>query len=88
MRLNLQDYNRAVELLKKYKSNDILFEKILVENALKHVSNNAKYVFDQIYLKEKNKYQIITSGKLSERTFERRKQELIYAVHHEIKKQS
>lgn len=88
MRINLQDYNRAVELLKKYKSNDILFEKILVENALKHVSNNAKYVFDQIYLKEKNKYQIITSGKLSERTFERRKQELIYAVHHEIKKQS
>ena len=38
-----------------------------------------------MYIKSKSKWEIIDSG-MSERTYERRNKDLIYAVHKEIKK--
>ena len=40
---------------------------------------------NKYYILSKTKWEVIESG-MSERTFERRNQELIYAVHNELKK--
>lgn len=132
MRLDKEDYNRAVGLLKRYNYNCITIMNIradimsigapaydgmpkapykisdsvynqytqlqedkqlqralkeykIVRQAIELVSNDAKYIFEELYMKNKSKWLIIDSG-MSERTFARRKQELILAVSEEIKK--
>lgn len=131
MRLNKEDYNRALALLKRYNYNclnilsinndiisigatkydgqpgsasvvDVTLKKVieleenkelrksineykLVQKALSLVSADSKYIFEELYVKGKSKWDIIEAG-MSERTFGRRKSELIYAVFQEIKK--
>ena len=62
-----------------------LLECNIIKQALELVNNDSKYIFKELYIKSKSKWQIIDSG-MSERTFERRKNELVYAVDSEIKK--
>lgn len=48
-------------------------------------NEDCRYIFENYYMKSKTKWEIIQKG-MSERTFERRNQDLIYAVHNELKK--
>lgn len=57
----------------------------IVRQALELVSKDARYIFEELYQKNKTKWEIIESG-VSERTFERRKNELIYTAYKEMKK--
>jgi hypothetical protein len=57
----------------------------VVEQALLLVSKDSKFVFEEYYLKNKNKWEIVSEG-MSERTFFRRKRDLIFAVDKELKK--
>lgn len=56
-----------------------------VVQALQLVNKDSKYIFEEMYIKSKTKWEIINSG-MSERTFVRRKGDLIFAVHKELKK--
>lgn len=59
--------------------------KIIVQ-ALNLVNKDCKTLFEELYIKNKYKWDIIDQNGMSERTFVRRKSELINAVHKEIKK--
>ena len=132
MRLNKNEYNRAVGLLKRYNYNcitilntraDILSLSVgindgmpkaknnindtvcnklieleenatlqiaireykIVQQALELVKKDSKYIFEELYHKGRTKWQILDSG-MSERTFGRRKKDLIYAVYNEMEK--
>lgn len=74
----LQEDKELQKALKEYKA---------VTLALELVSEDSKKIFEELYSKNKTKWQIIDSG-MSEATFKRRKQDLIYAVNKEFKKMS
>ena len=56
-----------------------------VQMALQLVSEDCKNIFEKIYIQSKSKWDIINCG-MSERTFVRRKSELVIDVHKELKK--
>jgi hypothetical protein len=58
----------------------------IVIKALSLVNKDCQTLFEELYIKNKYKWDIITDNGLSERTFGRRKSELIKAVDKEIKK--
>lgn len=74
--IKLQEDKDLQKSLKEYKA---------VVQALELVSKDSKYIFEELYQKSKSKWDIIDSG-MSERTYERRKNELVYAVNKEFKK--
>lgn len=78
-------YNTVVKLQEDENLQKCLREYKAVVQALELVNRDSKYIFEELYVKSKTKWQIIDSG-ISERTFGRRKKELIYAVDREIKK--
>lgn len=77
--------NSVIELQENEELNKSIKEYKAVMQATQLVSEDAKNIFKQMYIKGKSKWDIIGSG-LSERTYERRKAELILAVNKEIKK--
>lgn len=83
--------DRVLESVIKLQEDEILQEAIkeykTVVQALELVNKDSKYIFEEMYIKSKTKWEIIDSG-MSEATFKRRKSDLIYAVHREIKKMS
>ena len=74
--IKLQEDKDLQEAIKEYKA---------VVQAIELVNKDSKYIFEEFYIKSKPKWEIINSG-ISERTFVRRKGDLIYAVHKELKK--
>jgi len=78
-------YNQYIQLQEDKELQKALKEYKIVMQALELVSKDSKYIFEELYMKSKTKWQIIDSG-MSERTFERRKNELVYAVHKELRK--
>jgi len=74
--LRLQEDEELQKVMKEYKT---------VVQAVALVSKDSKYIFEELYVKSKTKWEILEAG-MSERTFERRKRDLIYVVHKEIKK--
>lgn len=74
--VELQENEYLQKAIKEYKA---------VVQAVELVNKDSKYIFEQFYIKSKPKWEIINSG-ISERTFVRRKGDLIYAVHKELKK--
>ena len=84
---NISDtvYNQYIKLQEDKELQKTLKEYKIVRQALELVSEDSKYIFDEFFVKGKRKWDIINEG-ISERTFERRKKELIYAVYEEIKK--
>lgn len=74
--IKLQEDEHLQKSIKEYKA---------VVQALELVNKDCKELFEKYYIQSKSKWEIIDSG-MSERTFERRNQELIYAVCEEIKK--
>ena len=74
--IKLQEDKDLQEAIKEYKA---------VVQALQLVNKDSKYIFEQLYIMSKTKWEIINSG-MSERTFFRRKKDLILAVNKELKK--
>lgn len=74
--VELQENEYLQKAIKEYKA---------VVQAVELVNKDSKYIFEEFYIKSKPKWEIINSG-ISERTFVRRKGDLIYAVHKELKK--
>lgn len=58
----------------------------IVRQALELVSKDARYIFEELYQKNKTKWEIVKEMCVSEETYKRRKRELIYTVDKEIKK--
>ena len=80
-------YNQFIQLQEDRQLQRALKEYKIVEQALKLVNKDSKYIFEEFYMKNKTKWQIVSTG-MSEATFKRRKQDLIYAVNDEIKNMS
>ena len=57
-----------------------------VRNALLLVNKDCEYIFKKIFREQKSKWEVIDQYGMSERTFKRRKSELIYTVNKELKK--
>lgn len=74
--IELQENEHLQKAIKEYKA---------VVQAVELVNKDSKYIFEEFYIKSKPKWEIINSG-ISERTFVRRKGDLICAVHKELKK--
>ena len=74
--IKLQEDEQLQKSIKEYKA---------VIQALELVNKDCKIIFDKYYRLSKSKWEIIEAG-MSERTFERRNQELIYTVHAELEK--
>ncbi len=74
--IKLQEDEFLQKSIKEYK---------VVTQALELTNNDCKELFEDFYMKGKSKWEIIEQG-ISQRTFERRNQQLIYAVHNELKK--
>ena len=75
--INMQKNEELIELRKRVKAVDL---------ALTRVNPDCIKIFNEFYISKKNTYDVIDKLNLSDRTFQRRKQELIYAVHEELKK--
>lgn len=80
-------YNQYIQLQEDKELQKSLKEYKIVRQALELVNNDSKYIFEELYMKNKTKWTIIESG-MSEATYKRRKQDLIYAVDKERKKLS
>lgn len=78
-------FNKVTQLEENKELDKSIKEYKAVVQALKLVSKDSKYIFEELYRKGNTKWKIINSG-MSERTYERRKNELVYAVHKEMKK--
>lgn len=77
--------DKLIQLEENKELQQSMLEYKIVRQALLLVNQDSKYIFEQLYQKQKTKWEIIDSG-MSERTFERRKNELIDTVHKEFKK--
>lgn len=77
--------NKLLQLEENSELQQSLIEYKVVIQALALVNEDSKYIFKELYKKNRNKWDIINSG-ISERTFFRRKKELILAIDKEIKK--
>ena len=78
-------YNQYIRLQEDVELQKAFKQYKIVRLALELVSKDTKEIFEMFYVQGKTKWEIIQTG-MSERTFERRKNELIYAVYKEIKK--
>ena len=85
---NISDnvYNQYIKLQENKELQRSLQEYKVVVQALELVNKDSKYIFEQLYIKSKTKWQIIDEMHVSEETFKRRKRDLIYMVNKEIKK--
>lgn len=79
-------FNKVIQLQENKDLNKSIKEYKAVVQALQLVDKISKEIFEEEYRKSKRKYDIIDILHISERTYERRKNELIYAVHKEMKK--
>lgn len=79
-------FNKVIQLQENKDLNKSIKEYKAVVQALQLVDKVSKEIFEEEYRKSKRKYDIIDILHISERTYERRKNELIYAVHKEMKK--
>ena len=79
-------FNSVVQLQENKELKRSMNEYKIVAQVLQLVSDDSKVIFDEYYRKNKGKWYIINNCGLSERTYFRKKTELIEAVHKEIKK--
>lgn len=85
---NISDsvYNKYIQLQENEELNEALKEIKAVRKAIALVNKDEKDIFENYYLKQKTKWETIEILGLSERTFLRRKKDLIYTVERELKK--
>lgn len=75
--IQLQENKQLQKSIKEYKA---------VRQALELINEDSKVIFEELYIKNKYKWDIINVLNKSEETYKRRKRDLIYAVHKELKK--
>lgn len=85
---NISDsvYNQYIKLQEDKELQKSLKEYKAVVQAIQLVSEDSKYIFEKEFRESKNKWQVINDMNVSEETYKRRKQKLIYAVDKELKK--
>jgi DNA-directed RNA polymerase specialized sigma subunit len=85
---NISDsvYNQYIKLQEDVELQNALKEYKAVRQALELVNEDCKRVFENYYQKQKSRWETIEDVNLSERTFVRRKGELIHTVDKELKK--
>ena len=79
-------YNQVQHLQENKELQKAIKEWKVVKQALALVGNDSNYIFEEFYMKNKSKWQVIDGMHTSEETYKRRKRDLIYAVDKEIKK--
>ena len=79
-------YNQYIKLQEDKELQRALKEYKIVRQALELVNADCKEIFENYYQKQRNRWETIDKLSLSERTFVRRKTELINAVHKELEK--
>lgn len=79
-------FNQYIQLQENKALNESLQEIKAVRQALALVSLECNEIFNEYYLKQRGKWETIETLGLSERTFLRRKKDLIYTVEKELKK--
>jgi hypothetical protein len=75
--LNLEEDIELKKVLTQYKA---------VENAKLLLTEDEEVVLNNFYIKRENKYKVMDILHIADRTFARRKKNLIYKVHKELKK--
>lgn len=79
-------YNQYIKLQEDKELQRSLREYKAVMQALQLSNKESKYIFEEEYRKDRNKWEIIEELHISEETYKRRKRALIYNVDKEIKK--
>lgn len=79
-------YNQYIKIQEDEELQTALREYKVVRQALELVNEDCKKVFENYYQKQKSRWETIDLLHLSERTFVRRKGELIHTVDKELKK--
>ena len=86
-------YNKTDTVLNKIiqvEENEVIQKAIkeykAVRNALLLVNKDCEYIFEKIFREKKSKWEVMDQYGMSERTFFRRKRELIHTVNKELKK--
>lgn len=79
-------YNQVVRLQEDKELQIALREYKAVRQALEFVNTDCREIFENYYSKRKSRYETMNILHISERTFVRRKTELISAINHELKK--
>lgn len=79
-------FNSVIQLQEDKQLQKSISEYKAVIQALELVNADSKLIFEELYIKGKSKWEIINDNGLSERTYFRRKSELIKTVHKELKK--
>ena len=79
-------YNQVVRLQENKELQIALREYKAVRQALEFVNSDCREIFENYYSKRKSRYETMNILHISERTFVRRKTELISAINHELKK--
>lgn len=85
---NISDsvYNQYIKLQEDEELQKALKEYKAVRQALELVDVDSRLIFDNYYVKRKTRWQTIDNLSLSERSFVRKKSNLIYTVEKELKK--
>lgn len=78
--------NSIIQLQENIYLQKALKECKAVEKSLLLVNSDSRFIFEQLYVKSKNKWEIIKELSVSEETYKRRKRHLIYTVNNELKK--
>lgn len=78
--------NSIIQLQENKYLQNALKECKAVEKSLLLVNSDCKFIFEQLFVKSKNKWEIIKELNVSEETYKRRKRHLIYTVNKELKK--
>jgi len=79
-------YNQYIKLQEDEELQKALKEYKAVRQALELVDVDSRLIFDNYYVKRKTRWQTIDDLSLSERSFVRKKSNLIYTVEKELKK--
>jgi DNA-directed RNA polymerase specialized sigma subunit len=75
--IELQENEYLQKAIKEYKA---------VVQAVELVNKDSKYIFENLYIQSKTKWEVIDGLGVSEETYKRRKRDLVYAVYKELKK--
>lgn len=91
MKISKKDYDQAVNELEKYNyylENPYKYENKIkkIEHVMLLLNHESVTIFQELYRNKRSKWAIMEELHISEATYKRRKQELVYAVHNEFKK--
>lgn len=78
--------NKVIKLQENKELNVCIKEYKAVVQALALLDSDCKYIFEELFRKSRNKWDIIVELNISEETYKRRKRKLIYTTYEEFKK--